>query len=53
MASFTVENYLKTIFHLSQKAESGVTTNAIADHIGTKAATVSDMLKKTSRPKTH
>lgn len=46
MASFTVENYLKTIFHLSQKAESGVTTNAIADHIGTKAATVSDMLKK-------
>lgn len=46
MASFTVENYLKAIFQLSQKTEGGVTTNAIADHIGTKAATVSDMLKK-------
>lgn len=46
MASFTVENYLKAIFQLSQKTEGGVNTNAIADHIGTKAATVSDMLKK-------
>jgi DtxR family Mn-dependent transcriptional regulator len=46
MASFTVENYLKAIFQLSQKTEGGVTTNAIADHTGTKAATVSDMLKK-------
>lgn len=46
MPSFTVENYLKAIYHLAQKTENGVTTNAIADHIGTKAATVSDMLKK-------
>ena len=51
MASFTVENYLKAIYQLSQKTEGGVTTNAIADHIGTKAATVSDMLKKLNTQK--
>jgi DtxR family transcriptional regulator, Mn-dependent transcriptional regulator len=46
MASFTVENYLKTIFQLSLKAENGASTNAISEALGTKAATVSDMLKK-------
>lgn len=44
--SFTVENYLKTIYQLSQKTEGGVHTNAISEALGTKAATVSDMLKK-------
>lgn len=46
MASFTVENYLKTIYQLTQKNEAGATTNAISESLGTKAATVSDMLKK-------
>jgi len=40
------ENYLKTIYHLSVNAESGVTTNAIAERIETKASSVTDMLKK-------
>ncbi len=46
MPSFTVENYIKAIFHLSRATEGGVSTNAIAEAIGTRAATVSDMLKK-------
>lgn len=51
MPSFTVENYLKTIYHLSRNSEGGVSTNAIAESIGTKAATVTDMLKKLSTQK--
>ena len=46
MASFTVENYLKAIYSLSRNNTSGVSTNALAEHLGTKAATVTDMLKK-------
>lgn len=46
MNSFTEENYLKTIFHLSQNAEGAVSTNSISDAIGNKAASVTDMLKK-------
>lgn len=46
MASHTVENYLKTIFQLSVKTNPVVSTNAISELLGTKAATVSDMLKK-------
>ena len=39
------ENYIKSIYHLQQTAES-VNTNALADHIKTKPASVTDMLKK-------
>lgn len=46
MPSFTVENYVKTIYALGTKTEGGVSTNAIAEALGTKPATVSDMLKK-------
>lgn len=46
MASFTVENYIKAIYQLAQKTEGGVSTSAISEALGTKAATVSDMLKK-------
>jgi DtxR family Mn-dependent transcriptional regulator len=46
MASFTVENYLKAIYSLSKNNTTGVSTNALAEHLGTKAATVTDMLKK-------
>lgn len=46
MASFTVENYIKAIYQLAQKTEGGVTTSAVSEALGTKAATVSDMLKK-------
>lgn len=46
MLSFAEENYLKTIYHLSEGGKSGVSTNAIADNINTKAASVSDMIKR-------
>lgn len=45
MQSYTEENYLKIIFHLSQNSNP-VQTNAIAEKIQTKAASVTDMLKK-------
>lgn len=46
ITSFTEENYLKTIFHLSTPQTVAVNTNAIADALKTKAASVTDMLKK-------
>lgn len=48
MLSYTEENYLKTIFHLSQAGQQSVLTNDIASVLQTKAATVTDMLKKLS-----
>lgn len=47
--SFAEENYLKAIYHLSEDGTATVTTNAIADMLNTKAASVSDMLKKLSQ----
>jgi DtxR family Mn-dependent transcriptional regulator len=51
MHSFTEENYLKVIYHLSQHNESPVQTNAIAEGMQTRAASVTDMLKKLSDKK--
>ncbi|KXX69068.1 metal-dependent transcriptional regulator [Flammeovirga sp. SJP92] len=45
MFSHSEENYLKTIYHLSEK-DTPVSTNAIADKLQTKAASVTDMIKK-------
>ena len=47
MQSYTEENYLKIIYHLSV-ITNPVQTNAIAERIQTKAASVTDMLKKLS-----
>lgn len=44
--SFAEENYLKTIYHLSHGGEKEVSTNAIAEALDTKAASVSDMIRK-------
>lgn len=44
--SFTEENYLKAIYHISPDKDTAVSTNAIAEAINTKAASVTDMLKK-------
>lgn len=44
--TFTEENYLKEIYHLSLDMPGEITTNAIAGRLNTKAATVTDMLKK-------
>ena len=46
MQSFTEENYLKVIYHLSQNSASSVQTNAIAEKIQTKPASVTDMIRK-------
>lgn len=51
MHSFTEENYLKAIYKLIEKNNEAVSTNAIADKVQTKAATVTDMLKKLSDKK--
>jgi DtxR family transcriptional regulator, Mn-dependent transcriptional regulator len=40
------ENYLKAIYHLSDGGKKSVSTNDIAAEIKTKAASVSDMLRK-------
>ena len=46
--SFAEENYLKTIYHLSSAGQKQVNTNAIAERMETKPASVSDMIKKLS-----
>jgi DtxR family Mn-dependent transcriptional regulator len=51
MHSFTEENYLKAIYKLIEQSGDTVTTNAIAEKINTKAASVTDMLKKLSDKK--
>ena len=43
--SSSEENYLKAIFHLQSK-DGKVTTNALAEHLQTKPASVTDMMKK-------
>lgn len=48
MLSFTEENYLKSIYHLSQGGNKAVLTNEIAEAMNTKAASVTDMVKKLS-----
>ncbi|MEG9327367.1 metal-dependent transcriptional regulator [Salinimicrobium catena] len=48
MFSFSEENYLKAIFHLQKKYSGGVSTNALAEQMETKASSVTDMVKKLS-----
>lgn len=48
MLSLTEENYLKAIYHLSVEGMHSVTTNEIAEVMQTKAASVTDMIKKLS-----
>jgi DtxR family Mn-dependent transcriptional regulator len=47
--SYTEENYIKAIFHLSGDGEKEVLTNDIAEEMDTKPASVTDMLKKLSQ----
>lgn len=46
MQSFTEENYLKTIYNLANRQQGEVSTNALAEVTATKAASVTDMLRK-------
>jgi DtxR family Mn-dependent transcriptional regulator len=50
--SFTEENYIKAIYKLLENEETeSINTNAIAEKINIKAASVTDMLKKLSTKK--
>ncbi|MCW3101957.1 MAG: metal-dependent transcriptional regulator [Bacteroidetes bacterium] len=46
MNSFTEENYIKAIYKLLESGDETVSTNAIAERMHTRAASVTDMLKK-------
>lgn len=51
MYSYTEENYLKAIYKLAEKHGENISTNAIAEEIKTKAASVTDMIRKLSDKK--
>jgi len=51
MITLAEENYLKAILTISLNEDGKVSTNAIANEIGTSAASVSDMLKKLQEKK--
>ena len=49
--SFSEENYIKAIYHLSVGGKEKVSTNALAESLNTAAASVSDMIIKLARKK--
>ncbi|TVZ56155.1 DtxR family iron (metal) dependent repressor [Lutibacter sp. Hel_I_33_5] len=51
MFSQSEENYLKAIYHLDAVSDKGISTNAIAEKLSTKASSVTDMIKKLSDKK--
>jgi DtxR family Mn-dependent transcriptional regulator len=48
MFTLSEENYLKAIYHLQLDSKKGISTNAIAKSLETKASSVTDMVKKLS-----
>ena len=46
MVTFSEENYLKAIYHISKHGSVMVSTNSIAEKMQTKASSVTDMIKK-------
>jgi DtxR family Mn-dependent transcriptional regulator len=51
MFTLSEENYLKAIYHLESDSKKGISTNAIAKKLATKASSVTDMVKKLSEKK--
>lgn len=51
MFTHSEENYLKAIYHLGLLSSEGISTNAIAKRLDTKASSVTDMIKKLSAKK--
>ena len=51
MFTLSEENYLKAIYHLQLDTNEGISTNAIAQKLLTKASSVTDMIKKLSDKK--
>ena len=48
MATQTEENYIKAIYKITEKNQGSANTNAIAAHLSTTPASVTDMIKKLS-----
>ena len=46
MFTLAEENYLKAIFHLENDYGTGVSTNAIADKMDTRASSATDMIQR-------
>jgi DtxR family Mn-dependent transcriptional regulator len=46
MSTASEENYIKAIFKLSQELKTEVTTSSLAEHLSTKASSVTDMIQK-------
>lgn len=44
--TYSEENYLKIIYHLSNNSNKGIATNAIANQMESKPSSVTDMVKK-------
>ncbi|AUC85476.1 iron-dependent repressor [Polaribacter sp. ALD11] len=51
MFTLSEENYLKAIYYLELDTNKGISTNAIAEQLATKASSVTDMIKKLSDKK--
>lgn len=51
MLSFAEENYLKAVYILSGEGKSAVLTNALAEKLNTRPASVTDMIQKLSAKK--
>jgi len=51
MPTFSEENYLKTIYHLSKESVDKVSVKSIADGLSNNPASVIDMLKKLTTKK--
>lgn len=51
MFTLSEENYLKAIYHLENISGKGISTNAIAKKLDTKASSVTDMIKKLAEKK--
>lgn len=49
--SFTEENYLKAMYHLSQGGSESVNTNSLSESMSTTPASVNDMVKRLSQKK--
>ncbi|WP_370086716.1 metal-dependent transcriptional regulator [Ekhidna sp.] len=49
--SFTEENYLKAIYHLSNEGGESVNTNSLAESMSTTPASVNDMVKRLAQKK--
>ena len=51
MLTTSEENYLKTIYNLSESGKKQVSTNSISKFLKTKPSSVTDMIKKLSAKK--